>query len=137
MKDSHSDALSHWEDDNHKQDSTDDSPPQISPLQRSSIDSAAPLSSSGHWRDSTTVASDRRDTLNTVHTLHNEPPLLVEPNFDEGVLRALCELDVRPSLPNSAPPTHPSLFTQCGVPLLLDRIKQSTVSCRVRLFLWF
>ncbi|KAG8990296.1 hypothetical protein FRB90_001831 [Tulasnella sp. 427] len=37
--------------------------------------------------------------------------------FDEGVLRALCDLD-------------------CGVPLLLDRIKQSMLSCReVSLFL--
>ncbi|KAF9526110.1 GTPase activating protein [Crepidotus variabilis] len=43
---------------------------------------------------------------NTVGT-----PTLVEPTFDENVLRALCELD-------------------CGVPLLLDRIKQSMVSCR-------
>ncbi|GAA5993389.1 hypothetical protein JCM5350_002160 [Sporobolomyces pararoseus] len=31
--------------------------------------------------------------------------------FDEGVLRALCDLD-------------------CGLPLLLDRLKQSTTSCR-------
>ncbi|GAW03253.1 hypothetical protein LENED_004962 [Lentinula edodes] len=38
-------------------------------------------------------------------------PELVETAFDENVLRALCEMD-------------------CGVPLLLDRIKQSMVSCR-------
>ncbi|ETW79293.1 hypothetical protein HETIRDRAFT_323566 [Heterobasidion irregulare TC 32-1] len=36
---------------------------------------------------------------------------VVEPGFDETVLLALCDLD-------------------CGVPLLLDRIKQSMVSCR-------
>ncbi|KAI0675918.1 GTPase activating protein [Trametes maxima] len=36
---------------------------------------------------------------------------LVEPSFDENILRALCETD-------------------CGVPLLMDRIKQSMVSCR-------
>ncbi|QRW17295.1 Rho-GTPase-activating protein [Rhizoctonia solani] len=36
---------------------------------------------------------------------------LVPTGFDEAVLRSLCELD-------------------CGVPLLLDRIKQSMVSCR-------
>lgn len=36
---------------------------------------------------------------------------LVEPSFDENILRALCETD-------------------CGVPLLLDRIKQSMVSCK-------
>ncbi|KAH7097534.1 RhoGAP-domain-containing protein [Auriculariales sp. MPI-PUGE-AT-0066] len=35
----------------------------------------------------------------------------VETSFDESVLRALCDLD-------------------CGVPLLLDRIKQGMVSCR-------
>ncbi|KAG9127294.1 hypothetical protein FRC07_014964, partial [Ceratobasidium sp. 392] len=36
---------------------------------------------------------------------------VVPTGFDEAVLRSLCELD-------------------CGVPLLLDRIKQSMVSCR-------
>jgi hypothetical protein len=36
---------------------------------------------------------------------------LVDQTFDESVLRALCDLD-------------------CGVPLLLERIKQSMVSCR-------
>jgi len=36
---------------------------------------------------------------------------IVEPSFDENVLRALCDMD-------------------CAVPLLLDRIKQSLVSCR-------
>ncbi|KAI1788132.1 GTPase activating protein [Ganoderma leucocontextum] len=36
---------------------------------------------------------------------------LVEPSFDENILRALCETD-------------------CGVPLLLDRIKQSMASCK-------
>ena len=38
---------------------------------------------------------------------------LVEPSFDENILRTLCATD-------------------CGTQLLLDRIKQSTVSCRVR-----
>ncbi|KAF7770562.1 hypothetical protein Agabi119p4_6536 [Agaricus bisporus var. burnettii] len=41
----------------------------------------------------------------------DDTPVLLQPNFDEDILRALCELD-------------------CAVPLLLDRIKQSTVSCR-------
>ncbi|KAF9518998.1 hypothetical protein BS47DRAFT_1370866 [Hydnum rufescens UP504] len=36
---------------------------------------------------------------------------VVQPGFDEAILRALCDMD-------------------CGVPLLLDRIKQSMVSCR-------
>ncbi|KAI0773218.1 GTPase activating protein [Trametes elegans] len=40
-----------------------------------------------------------------------EMATLVEPSFDENILRALCDTD-------------------CGVPLLLDRIKQSMVSCR-------
>ncbi|KAH9926242.1 GTPase activating protein [Epithele typhae] len=40
-----------------------------------------------------------------------EVATLVEPSFDENVLRALCETD-------------------CGVQLLLDRIKQSTISCK-------
>lgn len=35
----------------------------------------------------------------------------IQNGFDEGILRALCDLD-------------------CGVPLLLDRIKQSMISCR-------
>ncbi|KZP01550.1 RhoGAP-domain-containing protein [Calocera viscosa TUFC12733] len=40
-----------------------------------------------------------------------DEPEIVPTGFDESVLRALCELD-------------------CGVPLLLDRIKQGIVSCR-------
>ncbi|TEB29117.1 GTPase activating protein [Coprinellus micaceus] len=52
---------------------------------------------------------ERRDTLATIHSV--EQPSLVEPGFDENVLRQLCDLD-------------------CSVPLLLDRIKQSVVSCR-------
>ncbi|KAG5352126.1 hypothetical protein C0989_003594 [Termitomyces sp. Mn162] len=51
---------------------------------------------------------ERRDNALTTHS---EQVALVEPTFDESVLRALCDLD-------------------CGVPLLLDRIKQSMISCR-------
>ncbi|KAG6886103.1 hypothetical protein C0993_002622 [Termitomyces sp. T159_Od127] len=54
------------------------------------------------------TTSERRDTASTIH---NDSVALVEPTFDESVLRALCDLD-------------------CGVPLLLDRIKQSMISCR-------
>ncbi|PPQ79686.1 hypothetical protein CVT25_003260 [Psilocybe cyanescens] len=80
-----------------------------SPKTRSSSDSAGKSSSSQPWRDNSSAAFiDRRDTLSTIHT---GTPSLVEPSFDENVLRALCELD-------------------CGVPLLLDRIKQGVVSCR-------
>ena len=40
------------------------------------------------------------------------PPQIVPVAFEEGTLRALCDLD-------------------CGFPLLMDRIKQSMASCRV------
>ncbi|KAF9054607.1 GTPase activating protein [Panaeolus papilionaceus] len=80
-----------------------------SPQPRSSTDSAGRSPLTQPWRDpGTALPADRRDTLSTIHS---NPPSLVEPSFDENVLRALCELD-------------------CGVPLLLDRIKQSMVSCR-------
>ncbi|KAI0294306.1 RhoGAP-domain-containing protein [Multifurca ochricompacta] len=52
---------------------------------------------------------DGRSDVTSVN--QTESISVVEPSFDENVLRALCELD-------------------CGVPLLLDRIKQSMVSCR-------
>lgn len=95
--DGHTDFLSHWDSDNTKSNSLDGSPPRIfssSPQPRSSVDSAGPQSSLGHWRDSTTAYTDRRDTISIAPSLQGDPPLLVEPNFDEGVLRALCELDV-------------------------------------------
>ncbi|KAH9045994.1 RhoGAP-domain-containing protein [Lactarius hengduanensis] len=60
------------------------------------------------WRNSLPPAVQRSDPVSATQT---EPIAVVEPTFDESVLRALCELD-------------------CGVPLLLDRIKQSMVSCR-------
>ncbi|KAN0128775.1 hypothetical protein V8E53_013362 [Lactarius tabidus] len=60
------------------------------------------------WRNSLPPAAHRSDPTPATPT---EPIAVVEPTFDESVLRALCELD-------------------CGVPLLLDRIKQSMVSCR-------
>ncbi|KAH6910044.1 GTPase activating protein [Coprinopsis sp. MPI-PUGE-AT-0042] len=78
-----------------------------SPLPRSSTDSEGRPAFSSVWND--TPSLDRRDTLATIHSV--DQPSLVEPGFDESILRALCELD-------------------CGVPLLLDRIKQSVVSCR-------
>ncbi|KAI6044486.1 Rho GTPase activation protein [Pisolithus marmoratus] len=78
-----------------------------SPPPRSSSDSLARSPASKH-RDSIPLTAERRDTLSTIPS---DGVSLVEPSFDENVLRALCELD-------------------CGVPLLLDRIKQSLVSCR-------
>ncbi|KAF8892131.1 Rho GTPase activation protein [Infundibulicybe gibba] len=78
-----------------------------SPQPRSSTDSVA-RSSTSRWRESPTVVPERRDTITAATS---DIASLVEPSFDEHILRALCELD-------------------CGVPLLLDRIKQSMVSCR-------
>ncbi|KAG2749643.1 RhoGAP-domain-containing protein [Suillus brevipes Sb2] len=78
-----------------------------SPPPRSSSDSLGRTSSS-RWRDSVPVTIERKDTLSMIPS---DAVSLVETSFDENVLRVLCELD-------------------CGVPLLLDRIKQSMVSCR-------
>lgn len=79
-------------------------------------------------RDSIPITVDRKDTLSTIPS---DVASLLEPSFDENVLRALCELDV--SLTAWAVELlHVDTWTrQCGVPLLLDRIKQSMVSCRV------
>jgi len=57
-----------------------------SPPPRSSLESTS------HSRVST--PNDYPQPLQTVYV---EQQLLVEHNFDEGVLRALCELDVCPS----------------------------------------
>ncbi|KAI0251408.1 hypothetical protein BJV78DRAFT_1211324 [Lactifluus subvellereus] len=65
-------------------------------------------STTARWRNSLPPATQRSDATSTTQT---ETITVVEPSFDEGVLRALCDLD-------------------CGIPLLLDRIKQSMVSCR-------
>lgn len=62
-----------------------------SPQPRSSSDSRSKSPTSQPWRDTTTVLSDRLETLSTIHS---GTPSLVEPSFDENVLRALCELDV-------------------------------------------
>ncbi|KAJ7155437.1 Rho GTPase activation protein [Mycena crocata] len=84
-------------------DPQDPSPPaNASPSQpRSSTDSVG-----RSWRDSPTIGGDARE-----NAAPNEASSLVDASFDENVLRSLCELD-------------------CGVPLLLDRIKQSMISCR-------
>ncbi|KAI0918052.1 hypothetical protein AcV5_002832 [Taiwanofungus camphoratus] len=74
---------------------------------RSSADSPSRPSGS-KWRDSALPAPVTAELPDNV-TL--DSATLVEPSFDENVLRALCDMD-------------------CGVPLLLDRIKQSMVSCR-------
>ncbi|KAI0339450.1 RhoGAP-domain-containing protein [Trametopsis cervina] len=58
------------------------------------------------WRDSSLPTAAVVPNGSTADT-----DTLADSSFDENVLRALCDLD-------------------CGVPLLLDRIKQSVVSCK-------
>lgn len=63
----------------------------------------------------------------------------VPTGFDEGALRALCDMDVRCTPfslcsfcgSDSDHLTRASERLQCGTPLLLDRMKQSMTSCRV------
>ena len=61
-----------------------------SPPPRSSSDSLG-RSSTSRQRDSIPMTADRKDTLSTIPS---DIVSLVEPSFDENVLRALCELDV-------------------------------------------
>ncbi|KAJ7066582.1 Rho GTPase activation protein [Mycena amicta] len=63
-------------------------------------------SSDSAWRDTNTLGDETREAAGP-----NDATTLVDASFDENILRSLCELD-------------------CGVPLLLDRIKQSMISCR-------
>lgn len=66
-----------------------------SPPTRSSFDSAS------KWTDNISVTLERRDT--TLSTIPSDAASLVEPSFDENVLRALCDLDV------SIDPANPRL----------------------------
>jgi Rho GTPase-activating protein RGD1 len=106
-------------------------PMTSSPQPRSSIDSAGRSSTSKRQESPPAVTTERRDILATIHS---DSASLVEPSFDENVLRALCDLDVRPGAIVMSVFAQLHLLTQCGVPLLLDRIKQSMVSCRVIFF---
>ncbi|KAF7308512.1 hypothetical protein HMN09_00700300 [Mycena chlorophos] len=63
-------------------------------------------SSDSAWRDTNTLNDEGQNGVGP-----NDNATLVDASFDENILRSLCELD-------------------CGVPLLLDRIKQSMISCR-------
>lgn len=100
--------------------------PSISPLPRSSTDSEGRSAFLTPFNEGNSL--ERRDTLATIHSV--EQPSLVEPGFDENVLRQLCDLDVRQASYLILTALIFS-FLQCSVPLLLDRIKQSVVSCRV------
>ncbi len=72
----------------------------------------------------------RRQISESHETVPGDTASLVEQGFDENVLRALCDMDVCcPFSSHSHIPTELRCL-QCGVPLLLDRIKQSMVSCR-------
>jgi Rho GTPase-activating protein RGD1 len=61
---------------------------------RSSVDSPG-RSSTSKWPESPPqdLPTERREGPSIVH---GDTASLVEPSFDESVLRALCELDVRP-----------------------------------------
>ena len=63
----------------------------ISSQPRSSSDSRSKSPTSQPWRDTAPSLSDRREPLSTIQSATSS---LVEPSFDEHVLRALCELDV-------------------------------------------
>ncbi|KZT07421.1 RhoGAP-domain-containing protein [Laetiporus sulphureus 93-53] len=78
-------------------------PTKSSPPRSSGESHARP--STSKWRDSTLHATTEVADTSTLASA------LLEPSFDESILRALCDMD-------------------CGIQLLLDRIKQSMVSCR-------
>ena len=62
---------------------------------RSSIDSSRP-SSSSRWQESPpSIIGSERERGDTGSILQGDPPGLVETSFDESILRALCDLDVR------------------------------------------
>jgi hypothetical protein len=64
-----------------------------SPPPRSSSESVGRTSSS-KWRESVGQSTlERRGTVTTI-TTNPEVPNVVEPSFDENLLRMLCELDV-------------------------------------------
>lgn len=67
-----------------------------SPPPRSSSDSLG-RSSTSRRRDSMPITVDRKDMLSTIPS---DVASLVEPSFDENVLRALCELDVSDAVPD-------------------------------------
>ncbi|TRM65399.1 Rho GTPase activation protein [Schizophyllum amplum] len=75
---------------------------------RRSIDGSI-ASDNSRWPDGLSTAEDA-DVRDTSFG-GTETATLVDQNFDENVLRALCDLN-------------------CGIPLLLDRIKQGMISCR-------
>ncbi|KAF9266777.1 RhoGAP-domain-containing protein [Marasmius fiardii PR-910] len=81
-----------------------------SPPQRVSSESSR-ISSPTKWRDTATAITESHESTNGDSTINTEPPQLVDTTFDESVIRTLCDMD-------------------CSIPLLLDRIKQSMVSCR-------
>jgi Rho GTPase-activating protein RGD1 len=89
----------------------------------------SPPSATARWRNSLS-ATQRADTTSSTQSDSNT---VVEPGFDESVLRALCDLDVSVMPKSRLSPISATFLIKCGVPLLLDRIKQSMISCRVSL----
>ena len=103
-------------------------PPRPDQAQMSTLWENRPPSATARWRSSL-AATQRTDVTSSAQS---DSTTVVEPGFDESVLRALCDLDVSVMclgyMPHSTSPPSP---IKCGVPLLLDRIKQSMISCRV------
>lgn len=62
----------------------------VSPQPRQSFDSPSRAFEQRGWRDST-FTLERRSTMSTIA---GEGMQIVEPSFDENVLRALCDMDV-------------------------------------------
>ena len=103
-----------------------------SPPPRSSSESVGRTPSS-KWRESHGQSTlERRDTITTI-TTNPETTNVAEPSFDENVLRMLCDLDVSGLLSwgSGVCGLKNCARSQCSIPLLLDRIKQSTASCKV------
>ena len=101
-----------------------DSPP---PIARSSTDSSSQHPSRNYLPN---VQLIRRDS--TLDTREGTQEELVPTSFDESAIRVLCEMDVRITIFS---PSHWLSSAQNGVQCMLDRIKQSMASCRVRIVL--
>jgi hypothetical protein len=69
----------------------------LSPRESSSVNGHRSPPPKQPWRDDApAIAIERRDTISSMNS--GAPLSLVEPSFDENILRALCELDVCASI---------------------------------------
>jgi hypothetical protein len=79
------------------------SPPHRSNGESSSVIGHKSATVHQPWRDNAPVITiERRDTIST---MNSGSPSLVEPSFDENILRALCDLNVRVSVSSTQHPT--------------------------------